>query len=158
MENGGGFWDTFTSLIPIVIFILLGVLFRKRKKTGGGTQQDIAFNLLTEVEQNLKIADSYSTDWQIRKKFKTANWNSNRNKIDFFEQRLQDNLHRAFSLAEEYNLRIDESKRHKSTSYLAGIEPGKLVEPLTRSKEGLNEWLQTNLNIEMPPQQRSGPF
>jgi hypothetical protein len=158
MDNGGagGFWENFGILLPIIILILLSTLFRRRQKGGGGTQQDIAFSLLSEVEQNLKIADSYSADWQIRKKFQTVIWNRNQDKIDFLDQGLRNNLRRAFSLAEEYNQRIDESKRYKSTSYMAAIETDKLIEPLTKSKEGLTEWLQANLHAEMP-QQRRGP-
>ncbi len=158
MENGadGGFWQNFGLLIPIVIIIIFGVL--KRRRGGGKTHLEVAASLLSETNHNLKIMDAFSSNWRITKRFKTGNWNRNQDKIDFLDEDLQDNLSDAFSLAEDFNQRIVEAKRHKSTSYLAGIQVDKLREPLTRSKEGLTEWVQANFQTEMSQRRRRGLF
>ena len=157
MDNGaaGSFWENFALLIPIIIIIIFGILMRRRR--GGRTRLEVAIGLLSEINHNMKITEAYSSDWQTKKKFKTGNWNRNQDKIDFLDQDLQNNLSNAFGLAEEFNQRIDEAKQHKSASYLAGIQPVKMTEPLTRSKQGLTEWIQANFQTEMS-QRRRGLF
>ena len=157
MDNGtaGSFWESFGFLIPIIIFMLFSIFLKRRR--GGGTHLEVVAGLLSDINHNLKITDTFSSDWQIKKKFKTGNWNSNKDKVDFLDQQLRNNLSSAFSLAEDFNQRIVDAKVHKSTSYLAGIQVDKLREPFARSREGLTEWLQANLQTEMP-QRRRGLF
>ena len=158
MENGadGSFWQNFGLLIPIIIIIIFGVL--KKRRGGGKTRLEVAVGLLSETNHNLKIMDAFSSNWRVQKKFKTGNWNRNQDKIDFLDQELQNNLADAFDLAEDFNERIAEAKQHKSTSYLAGIQADKLREPLTKSKEGLTEWVQANFQTEMSQRRRRGLF
>ncbi len=157
MDNGtaGSFWESFGFLIPIIIIMLFSIFLRRRQ--GGRTHLEVIAGLLSDVNHNLNITDTFSSDWQIKKKFKTGNWNRNKGKIDFLDQQLRNDLSNAFSLAEDFNQRIVDAKVHKSTSYLAGIQVDKLREPLTRSSEGLTEWLQANLQAETP-QRRRGLF
>ena len=157
MDNGaaGSFWENFGLLIPIIIIIIFGILMRRRR--GGRTRLEVAIGLLSEINHNLKVTDAYSSNWQVKKRFKTGNWNKNQDKIDFLDEQLQNDLATAFDLAEEFNERIDDAKRHKSSSYLAGIPVDKMTEPLTKSKQGLTEWIQANFQTEMS-QRRRGLF
>jgi len=158
LENGaaGSFWENFALLIPIIIIIIFGILMKRRR--GGGTRLEVAVGLLSEVNHNLKVTDAFSSEWRTKKKFKTGNWNRNQDKIDFLDQELQNNLSDAFDLAEDFNQRIDEAKRHKSSSYLAGIQVDKMREPLTKSKQGLTEWVQANFQTEVSQRRRRGLF
>ena len=158
MDNGadGSFWQNFGLLIPIIIIIIFGILMRRRG--GGKTHLEVAVSLLSEVNHNLKVMDAFSSNWRVKKRFKTGNWNRNQDKTDFLDEELQDNLSDAFSLAEDFNQRVIEAKQHKSTSYLAGIQVDKLREPLTKSKEGLTEWVQANFQTEMSQRRRRGLF
>ena len=158
MDNGaaGSFWENFGLLIPIIIIIIFGILMKRRR--GGKSRLEVAVGLLSEVNHNLKAIDTVSSDWQVKKKFKIRNWNRNQDKIDFLDEELQDNLSSAFSLAEGYNNKIDEAKQHKSTSYLAAIQPDKMREPLTKSKDGLTEWVQANFQTELLQRRRRGLF
>ena len=149
MDNGAAssFWESYGILIPTIIFILLSIFLRRRR--GRKTNLEVVFGFLSDIKQNLKIVDTFSSNWQIKRSFKTGSWNKNRGKIDFLNQELQNHLSHAFNLAEDFNQRIVDAKQYKSTSYLAGIEVDKLIGPLTMSKEGLDEWLQTNSQTEL---------
>ena len=118
----------------------------------------MAIGLLSEINHNLKVTDAYSSDWRVKKRFKTGNWDRNKEKIDFLDEQLQMNISSAFGLAEDFNQRIDDAKQHKSTSYLAGIPVDKMTEPLTKSKQGLTEWIQANFQTELAQRRRRGLF
>lgn len=149
MDNGGAgsFWENFGILIPVIIIMLFSIFFKRRR--GGKTHLEMVASLLSEINHNLEITDTFSSNWQIKKKLKTDNWNRNKDKIDFLDQELQNNLSNAFSLAEDFNQRIADAKRYKSTSYLAGIQADRLIEPFAKSKDRLDEWLQANYQAEL---------
>jgi len=158
VDNGAasGFWENFGLLIPIIVIIIFGILMRRRR--GGSSHLEVAVGLLSEINHNLKVMDTISSDWRVKKRFKTDNWSRNQDKIDFLDQELQNNLSNAFGLAEDFNQMIVDAKQHKSSSYLASIQPDKLREPLTKSKDGLTEWVQANFQTELFQRKRRGLF
>jgi len=157
VDNGdtGGFLDSLKFLIPIVIIFILGILMKRRQ--AGKSNIEVAIGLLSDTKHNLKITDSLSSTWEVKKKFKTGNWNKNQGKIDFLDERLQDDIYTAFSLAEDYNERIVAARQHKSTSYLMGIQADKLGSALTASRDGLEEWVRENFQSQTT-QRRRGLF
>ena len=128
-----------TYLIPVIIIILTNVIFRKQKQQK--ERLKVVRSLLSELDSNQKIIEAFSVQWQT-KKFKTATWKRNKDKMDYIDQGLRYTLADAFEIAEEFNREIDAAKKHKSTSYLAGIRVDRLREPLAKSKQGLEQWLQ----------------
>ncbi len=71
---------------------------------------------------------------------------------DFYEDRgLYSTLVDAYEIAKEFNREIDMAKKYKSTSYLVGLRVERLREPLERSKQGLQEWLDLNKNLKKVP-------
>lgn len=158
MENGsGGDWlQNLQLIIPIAIIIIFGIVMRRRQ--GGRTKLEVAGGLLRDVKYNLKMTDTLSSTWQTPKRLKTDNWSRNKDKIEFLEQSVQDELNNAFNIAEDYNQRITAAKQHKSTSYLMGIEPGKLSNSLAKSQEGLETWIRENYQTEISQRPRRGLF
>ena len=151
MDNGG-FGDigrNLIILIPIIILILVNAFFRKRRAER--TQPEIVISLLTEVSLNQQIVEAFA---QQTKKFRTGSWQRNKNKLDFLEQELQFALAETFSLAEEFNREIAAAKKYKSSSYLIGIPVDNLRKPLAHSRQGLEEWLQTNSDQIMTSRRR----
>ena len=140
-------------LIPIIILIVFTFFFRRRKAEG--TELEITASLLSDVNQNLKLVEAFG--YQVRaKKFKTGSWERNSEKLGFLNRLLLDALSEAFSLAEDFNQEIEQAKRYKSTSYLSGISVSRLQEPLTKSKQGLEEWLKANMEKAGPDAGRRG--
>lgn len=159
MENdgAGGLLGNLQLLIPLVIIAILGIFMRRRRAKKGGSKAEVALSLLSDTQYNMKVAEALSVNWQSTKMFRTGTWSKNRDKVDFLDGRLREDLSTAYGLAEDYNRRIAKSKQYKSTSYLMGTEAGKLSSALAASKEGLETWLRQNLQAETS-QRRRGPF
>ena len=128
-------------LVPVIIFVLVNVFFRKQREEK--TRQEVVRSLISEINYNQKLMEAFSLKWQA-KKFKTRNWKRNKDKMDYIDQSLHTTLADAYEIAEEFNREIDTAKKYKSTSYLASIDMGRLNEPLAKSKQGLEEWLEAN--------------
>jgi hypothetical protein len=107
--------------------------------------------LLSEINQNQRLLENF--DFHLRtKKFKTDSWERNKSKLDFLPQELLATLSHAFSIAKDFNEKIDTARKYKSTSYMASIELDKLKLPLAKGKQQLKEWLEANLeNPEYHP-------
>ena len=141
-------------IIPIIILIVLSFVMRRRRPAER-TDPEIAGSLFLDVNENLKLAESFSFQRRPRK-FRTGSWQRNSEKVGFLPRTLQDALSTAFTLAEDFNQQIDAAKKYKSTIYLSGVDVQKLEGPLTKSKEGLEEWLKANMQQMGPAAGRRG--
>ena len=140
-------------LIPVIILILINVFFRKQQEQK--RRQTVVKSLLSEIDYNQKLMEAFSLQWQA-KKFKTGVWKRNTGKMDYIDQSLHNTLAGAYEIAEEFNKEIDAAKKHKSVSYLAGIRMDRLKEPLAKSKQGLEEWIELNKGKKKPDQEAGG--
>ena len=128
-------------LIPIIMFVLFNVVFRKQREQQA--KQTVIKGLLSETDYNSKLVQSFAMTSQM-KKFKTATWKRNRDKMDYIDQSLYSTLADAYEIADGFNREIDVAKKHKSASYIAGIDVSRLIKPLAKSKQGLEEWIELN--------------
>jgi len=135
-------------LIPIIIFILFNVVFKKQREKQ--RQLGVVKSLLSETEYNSNLVDSFSMRSQM-KNFKTATWKRNRDKMDYIDQSLYSTLADAYEIADGFNREIDAAKKHDSASYIAGINVSRLTKPLAKSKQGLKEWLELNKSKKKSP-------
>lgn len=142
-------WDTIgkfiSYLLPVIIFVVVNIFFKKQQERK--RRLTMVRSLLSETNHNQKVMEALSIEWQM-KKFKTETWKRNKEKLDYLTPELRSTLADSFEIIEEFNREIDSARKHKSASYLAGIQVGRLSEPLARSKAGLEEWLQSNKGKE----------
>ena len=146
--------DLSKNLFPLIILaviVVVRIFFRRRR--GDGTQVEMITGLLSEINHNQKLMETFNLHWQV-KTFKTGSWNRNKAKLDFLNQPLQTALSDAFSIAGDFNQEITAAKKYKSSSYLASISVDKLRKPLATSKQGLDEWLQENMGRAMLKKRR----
>ena len=134
-------------LIPVIVFILINIFFRKQQEQR--RRLTVVKSLLAEIEHNQKLMEAFLMRWQT-KKFKTGNWKRNRDKMDYIDQGLRTTLAGAYEIAEEFNKEIEAAKRLKSPGYLANIQVDRLREPLAKSRQGLEEWLELNKGRKKP--------
>lgn len=137
----GGIEKVITYLIPLIMFILFNVLFKKHREQQ--RRQTVVKGLLSETEYNSKLVETFSMQSQM-KKFKTTTWKRNRDKMDYIDQSLYSTLADAYEIADGFNREIDAAKKHKSTSYIASIDVSRIIKPLAKSKQGLEEWIELN--------------
>jgi hypothetical protein len=137
----GEIGKVFSYLIPVIMFVLFNVLFRKQREQQ--RRVSVVKSLLSETDYNSKLVESFSFRSQM-KRFKTATWKRNKGRIDYIDQSLHSTLENAYEIANEFNREIDAARKHESASYIAGIDTSRLIEPLAKSKQGLEEWLELN--------------
>ena len=148
-------WDEigkiFTYLIPVLIFVVFNVVFRKQQEQK--RREVVVKSLLSEIDRNYKIMESFSLRWQT-KKFKTSIWDRNKNKIGYMQDEgLYYNLVNTYEVIEGFNREIDMAKKYNSTSYLVNIEVDKLKGPLEKSRQGLQAWLEMSKTRKEIPDQ-----
>ena len=154
MDDFGDIGRNLLILIPLILLIVFNLFFRRRKKAER-TQPEIAMSLLSEVATNQHIADGFLGKTRVRK-FRTDSWRRNKEKLDFLDQTLRDELAKAFGMTEEFNRAIDATRKFKSSSYLEGIPVDKLKDSLARSRQGLEEWFESNKDQAMMTTGRRG--
>jgi len=146
--------------LPIIVMAIAFIFFQfflRRRRKPEATQQEIVQSLLSAARMNLSLAEAFCFRLQT-KKFETASWQRNKTKLDFLDQPLQVVLSDAFTMAEDFNQQIEAAKKYKSTSYMMNLTMDKLREPLTKSEQGLEEWLLSKTGIKEPPPQYPGIF
>jgi hypothetical protein len=133
-------------IIPIIVLIVLSI-FMRRRRPAEKTESEIVSSLFMDVNENLRLVESFSYQKRPRK-FRTDSWKRNSEKIAFLSQSLRDTLSGAFTMAEEFNRSIDAAKKQRANIYLTGVDAHKLEAPLTKSKEGLEEWIRANMPLD----------
>ena len=141
--------------IFVIIAVMLLPFFLGRRRRAATMPQEVVRNLLSEVRLNLSLAEVYSLNGRVQR-FETVSWRLNKSKLDFLNQALQVALVDAFTMAEDYNQQMDAAKKHRSAGYLVSINIHKLKESLTKSKEGLEQWLLSKVGTKEPPLKSPG--
>jgi hypothetical protein len=148
-----GEWTTWI-LIGLIFLMLVWNITRRRKT--GNANLDVAIAVLQNVNNNLKIMESRLTNWQSKKKFQTGSWSHYKDKLTFLDTSTTDALNESFTLAEEFNSRIESAKKNNAMLLLQDMQVERLREPLTKSKEGLIAWLRTDYETEQRNRPRRG--
>jgi len=140
--------DTATNILFVLgLAFLIAINLFLKSRHQARKPAEMVLSLLSEINHNQKLVEDFQFHLNV-KKFKTGSWKINKAKVDFLGQSLLTTLDTAFSMAESFNQDIDTAKKYRSTGYLTVISIDKLKEPLAKSKQGLEEWLQAN--IEQP--------
>lgn len=134
-------WENL-PLILIGIGLILLFSFFRRGRRAETKPLDIAQRLLSEVRLNIRLIEFF-IQTERASQFMTSGWQIDKDKLDFLGQSLQATLSEAYTLVEDFNQQIAAAKKYKTTSYLASIDAAKLREKLIKSREGLEEWLNS---------------
>jgi hypothetical protein len=139
-------WDTIVILVFFVATMVWGIMRRKKQ---GNSKVQTTLSLMQDINSNLRVVDERVRDWKTYKRFKTGAWEQYQEKIEFLDMPVKDSLKKAFTMAADFNSRIDVARKNKSLAYLSDISAESLREPLVRSKAGIQEWLNANLQSEL---------
>ena len=141
-------------ILGAAVLLLLVVNFFVKKRKMESTALGQIVTILDELRHNEKLTETFSFHHTIPK-FRTSHWNKNRNRIDLVPIEIRVKLEKAFDLTEDANDRINAAKKSGSDSYMAGIDVGRMKEPIAVAEHQLREWLQENMdNPELQPKKR----
>jgi hypothetical protein len=150
------------TVISILVWVLLVVvlalnIYLKIRRSIKAPLGRVAL-ILAELNRNEKMIENFGFN-QRAGKLKTGAWRKNKDRVDFLPQELRMILAHTFEMSQEVNERIDAARKFKSDSYMAGIDVSKLKEPIAKSKQQLQEWIQENMqNPEYQPKRRRSIF
>lgn len=137
-------FDAIKENIPVILLgiglLVLQLILRRGIKPRIAPLQ-IVQGLLSEIRLNQALAEAYNFQ-KKPKKFEMVSWQRNKGKLDFLGQSLQTALSDTFTMVEDFNQQIESAKKYKSVNYMVNVNLDKLKEPLARSRQGLEEWLQ----------------
>jgi len=150
--------DNWSVLILIVLLVGLMVwnIYRQRKMKPANKDLEVAIAVITSVDRNQKILEERIQNRQSKKLFDVNNWEINKDKLEFLSPEMVITLREAFTLAEEYNARIDTAKKSKVLSSLVDMPVENLKEPLAKSREGLVAWLKASYEEDKKNNPRRG--
>ena len=146
--------------LPLVILVVAAVLlqfFLKRRRNPEAGHREIVQSLLSEVRLNQALVESFHLQ-QKSKKFEVTSWQRNKTKLGFLAQPLQVALSDTFAMVEDFNQQIGAAKKYRSVGYMAGINVDRLKEPLSKGRQGLEEWLMVRVGTKEPPPKYPGVF
>ncbi len=142
----------------IFILLLLGVLVwsMTRRRRAGNSPADAVAGILSNVNENERILQERMTNSQSKRKFQTSAWKMYKDKVGFLDPSLVSSLNESFTLAEDFNSRIDSARKNKMMTTLQDMPLEKMREPLNKSKDGLTAWIRTSYQTEPQYTQRRG--
>lgn len=110
------------------------------------------------IKKNEKLVDNIAFHSGMER-LKTAAWTQNKDEMGFLPEGLRTMLSQTFQMCDEVNVKIDDARRLKSNSYMAGVDVSRLKEPLARSRKGIKDWVLENMhNPEYSPKRRRTLF
>jgi hypothetical protein len=148
-------WSQYIIFLVLILFLIWSFSRRRRM---GTPRVDAAIGILTNVNDNIKVMEDRAANWQSKKRFQTGGWKLYKDKVEFLDAALVSSLNQAFTLAEDFNARIDSARKNKVMATLQDMQVERLREPLTKSKEGLVAWLRANMQTELQSKKRRGFF
>jgi hypothetical protein len=131
----------------VVILVISGaiilILFSLLRRRGGPKKYpEVVQYLLWDIKLNQALADSLPIREKM-KYFEQNGWLLNRAKIGFLSESIKDDLKEIFTLVEQYNKTMRESKKNKDNAYRS-MDLAHFKELLARCREGLEDWMVKN--------------
>jgi hypothetical protein len=137
-----------TSLIVIVLVVafLVWALFRLQRRAVNPPKLQVAMELISIVNENLRLISQKKTDPQNNKKFKVNKWDAYDIHLDFLDKDAVEALKEAFKQMEEYNRAIDASTVTATPPQAFSLDS--VLNPLSRGRTGLADWIRANIGKE----------
>jgi hypothetical protein len=135
-----------------IFFILIAGLLvwnYTRRRKSGSMNLDVAIGILSNIEDCIRTIEIRLADPQSKKKFQTASWRAFGKKLGFLNSDLGTTITEAFTLAEDFNQRIDTARKNKMMSTLQDMPVESLKAPMLKAKEGLVAWIKTGSQDEL---------
>jgi hypothetical protein len=147
------------GILPVIVIIGLIIvqIFLTRRRKGGRSEEGMVQSLILEVRLNQAIVETYDRR-EKPKAFTVTSYQLYKNKLDFLNSPLQNSLADAYMLIDDFNQQIKAMKNYKSSGYLITFDIHRLDEPLRKSREGLEQWLQINTGSKEPTTEYPGMF
>jgi hypothetical protein len=133
-------------IIILVVVILVWALFKLQRNAINPPKLRVAMELISSVNDDLKMATQKKTDPNNNKKFNTGKWEAYQRHLDFIDKDSVESLQTAFKQMAEYNRMIDATSVTDAAP--GGFAMDAVLEPLSKGRVGLAKWIQDNIAKE----------
>lgn len=139
------------SKITWLVFLALAILlfWNFTRRNSGGTNVEVAISIQANVNDCLKTIDIRLADPLSKRKFQVANWKAFGKKTGFLSSELGGILNEAFTIAIDFNQKIDAARKNNRLSDLRDLPVENLRGPMLKAKEGLAAWMRTESKDEL---------
>jgi len=141
-------------LFVLVIIAAIFVISLIRRRDPKKERAEIVRQLLTDTRIDLILVETFDRQPPGRR-FETGSWQLNKKKLVFLEKTIQADMDDAFGKALDYNRRLKAARKTKSAERVVPDSEG-MKAPLLRIKDGLQDWLLTNVGSVDAPRQYTG--
>jgi len=101
--------------------------------------------IASDLRYNRKLCERINGGGPVAR-FKTGNWDKNRERIEFTPSEVRDELAKLYETIGEVNATIDASQTHGSKSYMGSISIDKMLEMIMPLQEQIQNWVYENMN------------
>jgi hypothetical protein len=128
-------------LLFVMLLVSMGVQAWRTRRSPMGRVVGIA----SDLRYNRKLCEKISGGGPVAR-FKTGNWDKNRERIEFIPGEVRDELAKLYETIGEVNATIDASQMHGSKSYMGSISIDKMLEMIMPLQEQIQNWVYENMN------------
>ena len=139
--------DTVSIVVAVlVVGFLIWAVVRLQRRSVDPPKLQVAMELISNINDDLKILSKKKADPTSAKKFKTGHWSSYQEHLSFLELDTVEALKNAFKQMEDYNSGTDPALPAATSP--TTFSPEVLMVPLIRGRAGLARWIQDNIGKE----------
>jgi hypothetical protein len=139
-------WKSFV-LFAVIIFALFWLIMRLRGSVRNPSKLQMAMDMISALNDDLKIIRQKQTVPDDLKKFKVGNWKVFQDHLDFVEKEYVEALKSSFSQMAEYNAKLIQMKIN-SDNTRPQIDLENLKTVVVKARAGLAKWIQENVHRE----------
>jgi hypothetical protein len=134
-------------IFVVVIFALFWLIMRLRGSVRNPPKLQMAMDMISALNDDLKIIRQKQAAPEDLKKFKVGNWKVFQYHLDFVDKDYVEALKSSFNQMTEYNTKLIQMKVD-STNSKPQIDLDTLKSAVVKARAGLAKWIQENVHRE----------
>ena len=134
-------------IFAVVIIVLVWLIMRLRGSGHNPPKLQMAMDMISALNDDLKIMRQKEASPEDLKKFKISNWKVYQQHLEFLDKDYIEAVKNAFNLMQDYNAKLLEM-RVKSDNSKPQVDMENLKASAIKARAGLAKWIQENVNRE----------
>jgi hypothetical protein len=134
-------------LFALIIFALFWLIMRLRGNVRNPSKLQTAMDLISAVNEDLKVINLKQTSPEDLKKFRISNWKLYQHHLDFLDKEYIEAITVSFNSMSDYNQKLIELKISPDNPR-PQIDLDSLKTNVVKGRAGLAKWTQENVHRE----------
>jgi hypothetical protein len=139
-------WISIVTIV-LVVLALVWIIGRLRGNSRNPNKLQMAMDMISALNDDLKMIRQKETAPADFKKFKVVNWKFYQDHLDFLDKDCVEALKSSFDQMSEYNKKLAQMNNNSGNS-MPQIDLDNLKSSAVKGRAGLAKWIQENVNRE----------